>query len=221
MGATTYNIEIKMAKIYLLNDIKHEGVENLEVFKIDYIKSDINLNNYDALIFTSKNAIYSLDSFNTQWKDIPSYAIAPKTAKIIKEYEGNLVFTGKSSHGNSFANELIEELKGKKVLYIKALKTVSNLVQILKENDIFIDELVTYKTSCKTSNKTLEENSIFIFTSPSSVECFFKNYEWHESYKAVAIGKTTSKYLPFDINYEISPKTSIEECIKLALQMRV
>ena len=62
---------MKMTKIYLLNNLKYEGVENLEVFKIDYIKSDINLSNYDALIFTSKNAIYSLDSFNKKWKDIP------------------------------------------------------------------------------------------------------------------------------------------------------
>lgn len=210
-----------MAKIYLLNDIKYDGVDNLEVFKIDYIKSDIDLNNYDALIFTSKNAIYSLDSFNKQWKSIPSYAIASKTAKIIEKYDGNLVFTGKSSHGDSFAKELIDVLKDKKVLYIKALKTVSNLVTILKENKIAIDELVTYKTSCKESNKKLEENSIFIFTSPSSVQCFFKNYEWHDSYKAVTIGQTTAKYLPFEINYVISPKTSIEECIKQALKLRV
>jgi len=210
-----------MAKIYLLNNLKYEGVENLEVFKIDYIKSDTNLSNYDALIFTSKNAIYSLDSFNNNWKEIPSYAIAPKTAKVIKKYGGNLVFTGESSHGDSFADELIGKLKGKKVLYIKALKTVSNLVEILKNNEITIDELVTYKTSCNNSKKKLEENSIFIFTSPSSVECFFKNYEWHKSYKAVAIGKTTSKYLPFEIDYVISPKTSIEECIKLALNMQV
>jgi len=205
-----------MAKIYLLNNIKYEGVENLEVFKIDYIKSDIDLKNYDALIFTSKNAIYSIDSFNKDWKTIPSYAIAPKTAKIIKQYDGKLVFTGESSHGNSFAKELVDILKDKKVLYIKALKTVSNLVEILKEKNIEVDELVSYKTSCNCVENKLEKDSTFIFTSPSSVKCFFKNFEWDKSYKAVAIGKTTAKYLPFDINCKISPKTSIEECIKVA-----
>ena len=53
-----------MPKIYLLNDQKYLDVENLEVFQIEYIKSEIDLSKYDALIFTSKNAIYSLDSFN-------------------------------------------------------------------------------------------------------------------------------------------------------------
>ena len=65
-----------MSKIYLLNNLPFEGVENLEVFKIEYISSKIDLNAYDALVFTSKNAIYSLDSFNKEWKNIDSYAIA-------------------------------------------------------------------------------------------------------------------------------------------------
>lgn len=205
-----------MSKIYLLNNLKYEGIENLEVFGIDYIESKIDLTAYDALIFTSKNAIYSIDSFNKKWKDIDSYAIAPKTADIIKNLNGKLVFTGISSHGNEFAYELIPLLKNKKVLYIKALKTVSRLVEILKDNSIDIDELVTYKTSCKVSSKVLQKNSIFIFTSPSSVKCFFKNYTWHDSYKAVVIGRTTANYLPQEVNFEISSKTSIEECIKLA-----
>jgi uroporphyrinogen-III synthase len=208
-----------MSKIYLLNNLKYEGIENLEVFGIEFIKSDIDLKQYDALVFTSKNAIYSVDSFNKTWKKIPSYAIAPKTASVINEYNGKLEFTGISSHGNEFANELIPKLKNKKVLYIRALKTVSNLVDILKENKVDIDELITYKTSCKTSNKTLEDNSVFIFSAPSSVECFFKNYSWDSSYRAITIGKTTAKYLPNNIDYIVSEKTSIDECIKLAKQL--
>ena len=207
-----------MAKIYLLSNQKYSDVENLEVFHIEYIKSNFPLSNYDALIFTSKNAVYSLDSFNKDWKKIDSYVIASKTSQIIEKLGGKVVFTGITSHGNEFAEELIELLKNKKVLYVKALKTLSNLVEILKENKILIDELVTYKTSCKESNVFLEENSIFIFTSPSSVECFFKQYSWNNSYKAIVIGKTTALYLPKEVNYTISSETSIDECIKLARQ---
>jgi uroporphyrinogen-III synthase len=207
-----------MSKIYLLSNQKYPNVENLEVFQIEYIKSNIDLSIYDALIFTSKNAIYSLDSFNKNWKKIDSFAIAPKTANIIKEMGGKVVFTGITSHGDEFAQELITLLKNKKVLYIKALKTVSNLVKILKENDVLIDELVTYQTSCKKSNSSLEDNSVFIFTSPSSVECFFNQYKWKDNYKAIVIGKTTAKYLPKEVDYTISSETSIDECINLARQ---
>jgi uroporphyrinogen-III synthase len=207
-----------MAKIYLLSNQKYLDVKNIEVFQIEYLKSEIDLLKYDALIFTSKNAVYSLDSFNKDWKKVPSFVIAPKTAQIIEMLGGKIAFTGITSHGNEFAQELIELLKNKKVLYIKALKTVSNLVEILKNNNVLLDELVVYKTSCKESNVILENNSIFIFTSPSSVECFFKQYSWNDSYKAITIGKTTALYLPKDINCTISSETSIDECINLAKQ---
>ena len=208
-----------MKKIYLLNEQKHEDVENLEVFQIEYIKSDVDLKKYDALVFTSKNGVKAINSFNQDWKNIPSYAIAQKTANTIMKLGGVIEFIGNSGHGNDFAYELKNVLKDKKVLYVKALKTVSNLPNILKENGIFLDEIIAYKTSCKKSNIFLEENSIFIFTSPSSVECFFKQYSWKNSYKAIVIGKTTAEFLPSNINYEISSQTSVEECIKLAKQL--
>lgn len=207
-----------MSKIYLLNNIPFKGVENLEVFKIEFIPSDIDLNNYEALIFTSKNAIYSLDSFNNEWKNIDSYAIAPKTAKVINENSGKVKFIGVSSHGNEFAKELAPLLRNKKCLYVRAHKVVSELVDILKENDILIDELITYKTVSNVNflNEEIENNSTIIFTSPSSVNCFFEKYVWNDTLRAIVIGKTTSKYLPKNVKFEISSNTSIEECIKLA-----
>lgn len=207
-----------MSKIYLLNNIPFEGVENLEVFKIEFIPSTINISDYDALIFTSKNAIYSLNSFNNDWKNINSYAIAPKTAKIINESDGKVQFTGVSSHGNEFAEELVPLLKNKKCLYIRAQKVVSKLVDILKQNYINIDELITYKTvsNVDSLSNIIEDGSTIIFTSPSSVNCFFQKYQWNDTLRAIVIGKTTSKYLPKNIKFEISTTTSIEECIKLA-----
>ena len=209
-----------MSKIYLLNEQKFDGVENLEVFEIEYLKFDLDLKKYDALVFTSKNAIFSLEENGINWKSTPSYVIAPKTADIAKKFGANIAFIGFSGHGNDFANELIPYLKNKKTLYIRALKTVSNLTNILKENGIDIDEIISYKTSCnkQEEKKALDKNSTIIFTSPSSVECFFKKYSWEDSFKAIAIGKTTALYLPKNIKCEISSLTSVEECVNLALK---
>ena len=208
-----------MSKIYLLNEQKFDDVENLEVFEIEYLRFDLDLEKYDALVFTSKNAIFSLEENGINWKSTPSYVIAPKTADIAKKFGANIAFIGFSGHGNDFANELIPYLKNKKTLYIRALKTVSNLTNILKENGIDIDEIISYKTSCnKQEIKILDKNSTIIFTSPSSVECFFKKYSWEDSFKAIAIGKTTALYLPKNIKCEISSLTSVEECVNLALK---
>jgi len=207
-----------MSKIYLLNNQKFENVENIEIFKIEFLRPKIDLSKYDALIFTSKNAVYSILEISSIWKDIPSFAIAPKTADIIKQNGGKIEFIGSSGHGNDFAKELIPHLKNRKALYIRAQKVVSHLVQTLKESNISIDEVITYKTVCnKKIDTKIEDNSTIIFTSPSCVKCFFEKYSWNESLKAIAIGKTTAKYLPNYVRFKLSKETSVQECIKLAL----
>ncbi|OCL96763.1 uroporphyrinogen-III synthase [Arcobacter porcinus] len=208
-----------MAKIYLLNNQKYDGVVNLEVFKVESTKYEIDCSKYDALVFTSKNAIYSLEENSINWRNIPSYLIAEKTAKVAKDYNANIAFIGTNGHGNEFAKELVPLLKNKKVLYVKALKTVSNLVGILKDNDIELDEIVSYKTVCNDflEKVELEKNSTIIFTSPSSVECFFNNFKWDKSFKAVLIGKTTEKFLPKEVDdYVISKTTDVTECVNIA-----
>ena len=198
--------------------MKVAGVNNIPLLGIEFLPSNIDLSIYDALLFTSKNAIYSLNSFNNQWKTIPSYAIAKKTQKVIEEEGGRVKFVGNSGHGDDFANELKDLLKNKKALYIRAKKVVSKLTSILKENTIDIDELITYQTKCNDCKELIPipENSIIIFSSPSTINCFFKLYSWNKSYKAIVIGKTTATYLPSEIPYEISPTQSIDDCINLA-----
>lgn len=206
-----------MNKIYLLSNQKYQEVENLEVFKIEYLPSKIDFSKYDALIITSKNSIYSLNSFNKEWKSIPCYAIADKTAEVIEQEGGIIEFVGLSGHGNDFANEILPLVKNKKVLYIRAEKVVSNIFQTLKDNSIDIEQVITYKTVCNEQlDKKIEDNATIIFTSPSSIDCFFKKYTWKPSYKAIVIGHTSAKYMPKDIIFEVSSKTSIKECIKLA-----
>ena len=207
-----------MREIFILNDMQVVGVNNIPLLGIEYLPSNIDLSKYDALLFTSKNAIYSLNSFNSQWKKIPSYAIAKKTQKVIEVNGGVVEFVGNSGHGNDFANELKELLKNKKTLYVRAKKVVSKLTSILKENSIDIDELITYQTKCNNCKELLliPKNSIIIFSSPSTINCFFKLYSWDTSYKAIVIGKTTASYLPSEIPYDISPTQSMDDCINLA-----
>jgi len=210
-----------VGRIYLLSDyqINNPKIKILPVFKIEYLPKKIDFSKYDGIIFTSKNAIYSIDSFNSSWKNLPSYAIAKKTASIIKKLGGKVEFVGEKSHGDDFARELLKVAKDKKLIYLRAKKVVSNLVSILNENGINCDEEVIYETKCmEIKNQILEKNSIIIFTSPSTIECFFKKFSWDKSFKAITIGKTTAKYLPKNINYEISTIQSIEACIELAMQ---
>lgn len=208
--------------IYVLSDKKVKFAQNLPVIDIQYIEQTIDLDKYDGLIFTSKNGVKAMDTLDKRWRKMSSYVIAPQTAKAVKYYGGNLKFVGKEKHGDEFANELIEELEGKKVLYIGGEKTVSELVSILNGAGVICDKISVYKTICKEyQNKVqLPKHSIFIFSSPSTIECFLKNFKWDKSFKAVCIGKTTAKFFPDYITPYISQTTSLESCVKKALELQ-
>jgi len=215
------NIRNNGKKIYILSDKKVKNTINLPIFDIEYIKQDIDLSGYDALIFTSKNAIKAINSMDKTWKSIPSYVIAPQTAKTVKSLGGNLTFIGKAHHGDAFAQEIQSELKGKKVLYVSGKKVVSNLVNILKDNGVLCDSKVFYKTVCKQYKErvVLPKNSIIIFSAPSTIECFLNNVTWDESFRAISIGKTTAKYFPDYIEPIISDTTSLDACVQKAQEL--
>ncbi|MEA3498756.1 MAG: uroporphyrinogen-III synthase [Campylobacterota bacterium] len=202
--------------IYILSDKKVKGAKNLPVLEIKYIKQDIDFSKYDALIFTSKNGLYSIDSFTNEWKNIPSYAIAPMTANILKSLGGDLEFTGVTNHGDQFALEIKEKLKGKKVLYLRGSKVVSNLIDTLQ-----CDDIIVYESVCQNNSKNQKppKGSTIIFSSPSTIKCFLESFDWDDSYKAIGIGKTTAKYFPDYIKSTISDTTSLESCVAKALEL--
>jgi uroporphyrinogen-III synthase len=218
---TIFSIKNKDKNIFVLSDKKVKFAKNLPVIKIKHIKQNIDFEKYDALIFTSKNAISAVDAINKKWKKIPAYVIAPQTAKAVKHYGGTLKLVGKKKHGDEFAEEIKEELKEKRVLYLGGTKTVSNLVSILNDNGVICENIAIYETICKKyKRKTkLPRNSTVIFSSPSTIDCFLENFAWDESYKAVSIGKTTAKFFPEYIKPYISETTSLESCVKKAIEL--
>jgi len=207
----------KKLSIYLLSDSHHEGVINLPQIKITCKDTYLDLSHYDALIFSSKNGVKSISKINDGWKNIPSFAIGAPTANAIIGFGGTVEYTAKSAYGNDFAKELISKLKSRKVLFVRAKKVLSDLENILRKSEIDLTSKIVYETICRDKvDEKIEENSIFIFTSPSTIECFFKNHEWHKSYKAVCIGHVTGKALPENISLHVSKTQTIDACIELA-----
>ncbi len=204
--------------IYLLSDTFHEGVVNLPQIKVTYCDIDLDLTPYEALIFSSKNAVKAIENINKNWQKIPVYAIGNPTANEVKKLDGNLVYISNSSYGDDFAQEIFPKLKGKRVLFLRAKKVLSNLENILKDNEINLKSEVVYETTCKEKKPlhVASENSVFIFTSPSTVECFFSHYDWEEKYIAVCIGNVTAEALPRDISLYVSKMQTIQACIELA-----
>ena len=207
--------------IYILSDKKVKYAKNLPMIETKVIEQELDLSGYDALIFTSKNGVKYCDALTSEWKRIPAYAISAQTAKEIKDLKGKIEFVGKENHGDEFAYELLEQLRGKKVAYVGAEKIVSNLIEILEEHQIECDYIPVYRTVCKAYEEKIKlpADSIIIFSSPSTIKCFFQNATWEKGFTAISIGRTTAKYFPDDIKPIISDYTSLKSCVCKALSL--
>ncbi len=211
-----------LSKIFVLSDRKFKKALNLSVIKFKYLKKDIDLSGYDALIFTSKNGVEAIDRIDKKWKSIPSFSIGKGTSKEILKKGGNLVFTAASSYGDDFAKEIVPLLKDKKALFLRAKKVTSKLNEILKQNGVDLKEEIVYETVCNECENISPppKDSIIIFSSPSTIECFFKCFSWDKSYKAVVIGKKTASFMPKNIKYFLSKEQNIPSCIEFAGKLR-
>jgi len=195
---------------------------NLPLIKSTCKDTDVDLFDYDALIFTSKNGVRAIDKINKNWKNISSYAIGKATADEVESLGGSLEYTAKFSYGDDFANELKSKLKGKRALFLRAKIVLSNLEGILTNEGIDISSIAVYETTCndELKPKNLKKNSIIIFTSPSTIECFFKYFQWDDSNVAICIGAKTLSLLPKYITSYASKEQTIVSCIELAKSLK-
>lgn len=208
-----------MRRIYLVSNTKtvDESVVNLSVSKIEFLKFEINLSEFDALVATSKNAFKALKFNGISPINLPVFAIANSCATSAREFGFSEIYTGQNAHGDDFAREILPLLKGKKVLYLKGKDSASNFLEILQVGGVNIKAIIAYENvlnPCKMELKP-PKNSILIFASPINVRNFLINFSWDESYQTISIGKITAKELKFTTPI-VSQNQDINACIALA-----
>ncbi|WP_103600529.1 uroporphyrinogen-III synthase [Campylobacter concisus] len=208
-----------MRKIYLISNTKtaDESIVNLSVSKIEFLKFELNLSDYDVLVATSKNAFNALKFNGISPINLPVFAIANSCAAAAREFGFSEIYTGNNAHGDDFAREILPLLKGKKVLYLKGRDSASNFLEILQNGGVNIKAVIAYENilnPCKMELKP-PKNSILIFASPLNVKNFLSNFGWDESYKVISIGKVTAKELKFTESI-VSQSQDINACIALA-----
>ena len=210
--------------IYLISNtpFDDESVEQISLCDIKFNKFNIDLSEFDALIVTSKNGINSLKFNSIILADILVFAIGKATALSCKEFGFTQIYEAQNSHGSEFGAEILEKLYGKKVLFIKAKETISNLDIYFNQNGIDISVIDGYENLIlkKDISSKPKSNSILIFTSPINVRAFIQNLGWDDSYKAVAIGKATAQALKPYTDPIISKSQTIKDCVELAKSLK-
>ncbi len=205
--------------VYLLSPTPAEGAGHLPMIEFKTIPQKIDFSSYDGLIFTSKQGVIALDEISGgEWRSTPAAAIGKMTAQEIRERGGEVIFIASKAYGDILAEELSTRFKNFRWLYPRPKVVASKIASDLRSAGIDVEERVIYETLCKEYDSDFkpEEGAVLIFTSPSIVECFFRQFGWSGSYTAVAIGKKTAGAFPEGVECKISPSQSIEDAVAFA-----
>ena len=207
--------------IYLLSPTAKEGTIDLPMIDFSVTARSIDFSQSDTLIFTSKQAVVTADKIDITWKNYPCIAIGPATKKQIEDLGGEVIYYPRSFYGEILSADIAQFFRELNLLYLRPKEVSFDSKSFLEKEGITLQEQIIYETSCL--KYTLEEkpskDAIIIFTSPSTIHCFFKNFTWDESYTAVVIGKATKIHLPVNAEYVVAERALISSCIEKAKEI--
>ncbi len=209
---------MSQSAIYLLSPVAREGTVSLPVITFSITAKSIDFSSTDTLLFTSKQAVVSADAIDKNWKNFPCIAIGPATKKQIEALGGQVIYTPKAFYGETLSTDIVTFFSDKKLLYLRPKEVSFDSKSFLEKEGIVIEEKIIYETSCiwyEEDNKPVK-GAVIIFTSPSTIHCFLKNFVWDESYTAVVIGNATQAHLPSQANFVVADEPSIAACIEKA-----
>lgn len=204
-----------LKEAYLFSTSSHPQAINIQSLDITYLSPEINFDLYDYFIFTSKEAIKSLQNYkNHSFK--PALCISEKTAEFYISIGGEVLEIGEG-RGHSLVSKIQKFSKTTRWLYLRAKEIASDFADNARGFGFCIDEKNVYESKCSQAlmKAKICDDGILIFTSPSSVKCFLQNHTISLKNKVIVIGETTARELPKEIEALVAPYPTIQSCIDL------
>jgi len=192
------------------------------MISFEQLAESIDFSACDTLMFTSKQAVVTAESIDPDWKKIPAVAIGPATKRQIERLGGRVIFQPENYYGKELAGNIANFFRDRHILYLRPEKISFDSKKYLNKSGIVLQEQIIYRTSCLSyaPSEQPPESSIIIFTSPSTIHCFLKNFTWLESYTAVVIGQSTKVHLPENSDFVVSDTPLIDACIEKASKLQ-
>lgn len=207
--------------IYLLSPSAREGTVHLPMITFSLVAEQIDFTKADTLMFSSKQAVKSAEAIDPGWKAYPCIAIGAATKKQIESLGGTVIHHPKDFYADALADDIIAHFSDKKLLYLRPKEVSFDSKSYLAKAGILLQEQRIYETSCIPYKKEQapEAGAIIVFTSPSSIHCFLKNFPWQESYTAIVIGNATKIHLPKGADFAVAETPLISACIAKAKEL--
>lgn len=192
----------KLAEKYKLNVdyfkfIKIEGVPSKE-----FRQSRINILDYSAVIFTSRQAVDHFFRIAKEVRaDIPEdmkyFCISESTAYYLQnyvQYRKRKIFHGKQSFADLM--DVIKKHKEDKYLFPCSEIHKTDIPDALEKEGIQYEKAIIYRTlACDLSKIDVKQYDMLVFFSPSGVKSLFKNFpDFDQENQIIAtFGKTTAE----------------------------
>jgi uroporphyrinogen-III synthase len=187
-----FNINISFQEF-----IKIEGIQAR-----DFRKDRINILDYSAVIFTSKNAVDHFFRICKEMRvDVPDtmkyFSISESTAYYLQkyvQYRKRKVFHSKENSANLI--ELVKKHRTEKFLLPCSDIHKQEIPKMLDENKVIYKKAVIYKTlASDLSELEIDRFDMMVFFSPSGIASLKKNFPKYEQNNTVfgAFGPTTAK----------------------------
>lgn len=207
-----------MRPIYLISKTSYSGVIHIPVLALHFFIPEIDFDPYEGVVVTSKQAAEGLKHYSPDWNKLKVICVGESTANAMKQLGAIHVETA-NGYGMDIAN-ILSSYKGK-WLYLRPKMIASSWPAYAREQGLVIDEVIIYETTCNEAidGIDIEKNAVLVFTSPSSIECFYKHTKILATHKVIVIGKTTQKALPSDIKSILSEKATVFSCIEKAHEL--
>jgi len=185
----------------LINESKHQNIEIdilrfIETVPIRSIEVQQEIENAllksSAVVFTSMNAVEAvaneLDGHQPDWR---IYSIGNTTRQLVKKYFGEKAIAGTAESAAELAELIVEEDNSDDIFFFCGEQRRDELPDILRSNDIDVNEIVVYQT-IQVKHKIEKTYHGILFFSPSAVQSFFSNNKISDQTILFAIGNTTA-----------------------------
>jgi uroporphyrinogen-III synthase len=213
-----FNVSIVFRKF-----IKIEGVPAKE-----FRKDRINILDYTAVIFTSRNAVDHFFRICKEMRiEVPDsmkyFSISESTAYYLQkyvQYRKRKVFHSKESFTNLV--ELTKKHKTEKFLLPCSDIHKQEIANMLEENKIQFKKAVLYRTlASDLSDIKIEDYDMLVFFSPAGIKSLFKNFpKFKQSNTAIsAFGPSTAKaIMDAGLTLTVSAPTKTAPSMTLAIE---
>ena len=194
--------------------LQYAQTKQLELTCIDFIETSalafnettVDTNTYDAVVFTSANAVeyfFSNATASSLINNKAIYGLQGKTNEALLSHHLNAVATAASAA--ELAQVIIAGHKVKSVLHVCGNLKLTALEEALSFSGISYQHLLVYQTVKQTAQKVTDDFDAILFFSPSGVESFLVENELKNELLCCCIGKTTAAALKQKTNHIILP----------------